>query len=71
MHGFTSPFPSFQLVAAHCSNHDGYYRFRDAGKKLFLCSNSGYHYVDGGLQYMLGEDWREFFDVIIVGARKP
>ena len=29
-------------------------RFRDVGKKLFLCSNSGYEYVAGGLKYLLG-----------------
>lgn len=29
-------------------------RFLDAGKKLFLCSNSGFSYVDGGLRYLLG-----------------
>ena len=29
-------------------------RFRDVGKKLFLCSNSGFEYVSGGLQFLLG-----------------
>lgn len=29
-------------------------KFADAGKQLFLCSNSGYTYVDGGLRYLLG-----------------
>lgn len=93
-------------------------RFRDVGKKLFLCSNSGFEYVGGGLKYLLGcvqilywwvggkaapnrfvlcvrvsvpslvmprshsfhrytpthkpsDDWRDFFDVIIVSAGKP
>lgn len=33
-------------------------RFRDVGKKLFLCSNSGYEYVAGGLAYLLGDGER-------------
>ena len=46
-------------------------RFRDAGKQLFLCSNSDFNYVSSGLKYLLGEDWRDFFDVMIVSAGKP
>ncbi|CAG7786513.1 unnamed protein product [Allacma fusca] len=44
---------------------------KDAGKKLFLITNSPYHFVDRGLCYILGEDWTDFFDVTIVSARKP
>jgi hypothetical protein len=29
-------------------------RYRDVGRKLFLCSNSGYEYVAGGMTYLLG-----------------
>lgn len=32
-------------------------RFRDSGKELFLCSNSGYEYVSGGLHFLLGCVW--------------
>lgn len=37
-----------------CLSVCGCHRFLDAGKKLFLCSNSGFSYVDGGLRYLLG-----------------
>lgn len=46
-------------------------RFRDVGKKLFLCSNSNYEYVNGGMEFLLGSDWQSFFDVVIVSAGKP
>ncbi|KAK6167228.1 hypothetical protein SNE40_021312 [Patella caerulea] len=46
-------------------------RLRLSGKKLFLITNSGYAFVDAGLKYMIGEDWGDMFDVIIVNARKP
>ncbi|KAJ2225048.1 hypothetical protein IW143_000249 [Coemansia sp. RSA 520] len=42
------------------------------GKRLFLLTNSGYSYVDAGLSYMFGtKAWRDVFDVVVVGARKP
>ncbi|KAF1788437.1 HAD-like domain [Phytophthora cactorum] len=46
-------------------------RIRDSGKKSFLCTNSSFPYINAGLRYMLGDDWRELFDVVIVSARKP
>ncbi|XP_067010623.1 5'-nucleotidase domain-containing protein 3 [Anabrus simplex] len=42
-----------------------------ARKKLFLVTNSPYHFVDRGMKFLVGEDWCDFFDVIIVQARKP
>lgn len=41
------------------------------GKKLFLVTNSPYHFVNAGMSMLVGHDWREFFDVVIVSARKP
>ncbi|KAI7828340.1 5' nucleotidase family-domain-containing protein [Kickxella alabastrina] len=42
------------------------------GKRLFLLTNSGYDYVNTGLTYLFNtKDWRDVFDVVIVGARKP
>jgi HAD superfamily 5'-nucleotidase-like hydrolase len=41
------------------------------GKKLFLVSNSGFPFIDQGMKYMVGEDWLDLFDVVIVNARKP
>uniref|UniRef100_H3HDU7 5'-nucleotidase domain-containing protein n=1 Tax=Phytophthora ramorum TaxID=164328 RepID=H3HDU7_PHYRM len=46
-------------------------RIRNSGKKTFLCTNSSFAYINAGLKYMLGDDWRELFDVVIVSARKP
>ncbi|DBA05282.1 TPA: hypothetical protein N0F65_007444 [Lagenidium giganteum] len=46
-------------------------RIRSSGKKMFLCTNSSFPYIDAGLRYMVGEDWRQLFDVTIVSARKP
>lgn len=42
-----------------------------AKKKLFLVTNSPLRFVDRGMTLLLGNDWREYFDVIIVQARKP
>uniref|UniRef100_S4RRV6 5'-nucleotidase domain containing 2 n=1 Tax=Petromyzon marinus TaxID=7757 RepID=S4RRV6_PETMA len=41
------------------------------GKKLFLITNSPFSFVNKGMLHMVGEDWRELFDVIIVQAEKP
>ncbi|VDD82849.1 unnamed protein product [Mesocestoides corti] len=41
------------------------------GKSLFLISNSGASFINEGMNYVVGRDWRKFFDVIIVGANKP
>ncbi|XP_020714973.1 5'-nucleotidase domain-containing protein 3 isoform X1 [Ceratitis capitata] len=43
----------------------------NAGKKLFLVTNSPYAFVNRGMTLLAGEKWREYFDVIIVKARKP
>lgn len=46
-------------------------RLVNAGKRLFLVTNSPFHFVDKGMTLLIGSKWREFFDVIIVQARKP
>ncbi|KAF1316236.1 5'-nucleotidase domain-containing protein, partial [Globisporangium splendens] len=46
-------------------------RIRKSGKKMFICTNSSFPYIDAGLKYMIGDDWRELFDVVAVSARKP
>ncbi|ETV66333.1 hypothetical protein H257_17134 [Aphanomyces astaci] len=46
-------------------------RFQKDGKKLFVCTNSSYRYIDAGLRYMVGNDWRQFFDIVLVSAKKP
>ncbi|KAG9340318.1 hypothetical protein JZ751_021765 [Albula glossodonta] len=47
------------------------HRLVNNGKKLFLITNSPFSFVDKGMRYMVGKDWREFFDVVIVQADKP
>lgn len=34
-----------------------------AGKKIFLITNSPFETVDVGMNYMVGEDWRDLFEV--------
>ncbi|XP_028669086.1 5'-nucleotidase domain-containing protein 2 [Erpetoichthys calabaricus] len=47
------------------------HRLANNGKKLFLITNSPFSFVDKGMNYMVGKDWRDFFDIIIVQADKP
>ncbi|MCA9521266.1 MAG: HAD-IG family 5'-nucleotidase [Myxococcales bacterium] len=53
------------------------HKFRSAGKKLFLMTNSYYPYSDRVMSFLLDDElpeypsWRSYFDVIIVGACKP
>ncbi|CAF1186441.1 unnamed protein product [Adineta steineri] len=46
-------------------------RLHDANKQIFLITNSAYWYVNHGMSYLLGDNWRNYFDVIICQARKP
>ncbi|KAJ1519137.1 hypothetical protein ONE63_011257 [Megalurothrips usitatus] len=46
-------------------------RLRENGKKLFLITNSPYNFVNSGMSLLVGKDWPELFDVVIVQARKP
>lgn len=53
------------------------HRFRAAGKKLFLLTNSAFDYTQAVMTHLLSGQlpdyptWRDYFDVIIVSARKP
>jgi 5'-nucleotidase len=53
------------------------HKFRSAGRKLFLLTNSRWPYTDKMMTYLLGGSmpeyptWRHFFDVVIVAAQKP
>ncbi|XP_029661742.1 5'-nucleotidase domain-containing protein 3 isoform X2 [Formica exsecta] len=46
-------------------------RLRKADKKMFLVTNSPFHFVNKGMQFLVGENWKDNFDVVIVQARKP
>ncbi|HVV82719.1 MAG TPA: HAD-IG family 5'-nucleotidase [Kofleriaceae bacterium] len=53
------------------------HKLRSSGKKLFLCTNSLYDYTDAVMSFLLNgqrtpyPSWRNYFDVVIVGAAKP
>ena len=53
------------------------HRFRSAGRRLFLLTNSGFAYTDRVMSYLLNgrlssyPSWRHYFDVIVVDAKKP
>ncbi|XP_052784344.1 5'-nucleotidase domain-containing protein 3-like isoform X2 [Mya arenaria] len=42
-----------------------------AGKKMFIITNSGFPFIDAGMRYMVGPDWQDLFEIIVVNARKP
>ncbi|KAL0919898.1 hypothetical protein M5K25_012024 [Dendrobium thyrsiflorum] len=50
---------------------------KEKDKKLFLLTNSPYHFVDGGMRFLLEDtgvyrdSWRDLFDVVIACANKP
>jgi HAD superfamily 5'-nucleotidase-like hydrolase len=46
-------------------------RINASGKKVFLITNSGHAFVDSGLSYLVGPDWKDLFDVVVCQARKP
>ncbi|XP_065177794.1 5'-nucleotidase domain-containing protein 3-like [Sycon ciliatum] len=46
-------------------------RLSNAGKELVVITNSSFNFINEGMSYFVGEDWRSFFRVVIVDARKP
>ena len=44
---------------------------KKAGKKLFLGTNSHTEYSNVIMTATLGDDWRQFFDVVCCYCRKP
>jgi 5'-nucleotidase len=53
------------------------HKFRSAGKKLFLLTNSPWSYTDTLMTYLFGSrrkeypTWRHYFDAVVVAAQKP
>ncbi len=53
------------------------HKFRSAGKKLFLLTNSPWAYTNLMMTFLLGSamaeypSWQHYFDVVIVSAQKP
>lgn len=52
-------------------------RFRAAGKKLWVITNSDFHYTKILLDYTItpylekGQSWSDLFDIVVTSARKP
>ena len=44
---------------------------KQAGKSLIFVSNSPFWYVDAGMKYVIGENWRDDWDAVITSAGKP
>jgi 5'-nucleotidase len=53
------------------------HKLRSSGKRLFLLTNSLWDYTNAVLSFLLDgvfeayASWRSFFDIIVVGSRKP
>jgi 5'-nucleotidase len=54
-----------------------FHKFRSAGKRLFLLTNSGPDYTEAMMSYLLGgaleeyPSWRNYFDFVVTAAEKP
>mmetsp|Transcript_1284 Transcript_1284/g.1973 ORF Transcript_1284/g.1973 Transcript_1284/m.1973 type:complete len:607 (-) Transcript_1284:62-1882(-) len=46
-------------------------KLRDSDKRLIFVSNSPFWYVDAGMTYVIGNEWMEMWDAVIVSAGKP
>ena len=46
-------------------------QLRAGARQTFIITNSAYKFVDCGLRHVLGNDWRDLFDVVVVSAHKP
>uniref|UniRef100_A0A6A7FZ48 5'-nucleotidase domain-containing protein 3-like n=2 Tax=Hirondellea gigas TaxID=1518452 RepID=A0A6A7FZ48_9CRUS len=46
-------------------------RLQDNGKEIFIITNSPFYFVDVGMTFLLGDNWRDYFDVVVAGAKKP
>jgi HAD superfamily 5'-nucleotidase-like hydrolase len=53
------------------------HKLRSAGKRLFLLTNSPFHYTEGVMTHLLGKamheypTWQHYFDFAVCAARKP
>lgn len=53
------------------------HKWRSAGKKLFLLTNSAFWYTDILMNYLIGDalpeyaNWRALFDIVVTSSRKP
>jgi hypothetical protein len=47
-------------------------KWRDAGKQLFMLTNSSFPFVNAGMSYIVDDgNWRDLFDIVITASDKP
>lgn len=46
-------------------------KLKEHGKEVFLITNSPFNFVNAGMSFLLGPDWRDYFDVVVASAKKP
>ncbi|CAB3400206.1 unnamed protein product [Caenorhabditis bovis] len=46
-------------------------QLRENGKKTFLLTNSDWKYTNVLMTFLLGDEWRSYFNVVVVDACKP
>ncbi|XP_042217417.1 5'-nucleotidase domain-containing protein 3-like isoform X2 [Homarus americanus] len=46
-------------------------RLKEHKKEIFIITNSPFYFVNAGMSYLLGDDWRDYFDVVVASAKKP
>ena len=46
-------------------------QLKSTGKQLFLCTNSSYGYINPGMEFIVGKDWRNLFDLVLCNGNKP
>ncbi|KAK4295028.1 hypothetical protein Pmani_032386 [Petrolisthes manimaculis] len=46
-------------------------RLKESRKEIFIITNSPFYFVNAGMTYLLGEEWRDYFSVVIASAKKP
>mmetsp|Transcript_4339 Transcript_4339/g.2862 ORF Transcript_4339/g.2862 Transcript_4339/m.2862 type:complete len:105 (-) Transcript_4339:308-622(-) len=46
-------------------------KLRDAGKLIFLATNSHNDYMEVIMRQTIGDDWKDYFDLINAHCRKP
>lgn len=46
-------------------------KLKDSGKRMIFVSNSPFWYVDAGMKYVIGDQWQNMWDAVVVSAGKP
>jgi HAD superfamily 5'-nucleotidase-like hydrolase len=46
-------------------------KLKDSGKRMIFVSNSPFWYVDAGMKYVIGDQWQDMWDAVVVSAGKP